>query len=319
MISQLDVAWKWRESKGLFAQSDALRVFHGPSEGLRELSRIAIEKFGSHYWIFEWERGESAVSPELRKVLERFLIGKGATSAVFLERPEKGVPADPVVLFGEPPSFLDVREGPLKFRIRFLGTRHPGLFLDHQPRREWLCKNAHGMKVLNTFAYTGSLSVAAGVGGASHVTTLDLSKPTLKWAEENWSLNDLSTDRARFIHGDYFEWLPRLKREIAAGADPFDCVVLDPPSFSRGKKGSFSTSKDLEKLHELAFDVLKPGGVLVTSINSENVSWLAFEKDVQSSARGLKYSVISKITAPETFPKATYLKGWILKRSPATS
>ena len=93
-------------------------------------------------------------------------------------------------------------------------------------------------------------------------------------------------------------------------------MILDPPSFSRGKKGSFSTSKDLVRLHELAFDVLKPGGVLVTSINSENVSWGTFEKEVTAAARGVKYSVVSRITAPETFPKATYLKGWILRLKP---
>ena len=63
-----------------------------------------------------------------------------------------------------------------------------GLFLDHRPLRAWLEKNARGWRVLNTFAYTGSLSVAAGLGGASHATTLDLSGATLRWARENQAL-----------------------------------------------------------------------------------------------------------------------------------
>src|SRR6202041_44691 len=142
--------------------------------------------------------------------------------------------------------------------------KHPGLFLDHAPLRAWLKENSKGLNVLNTFAYTGSLSVAAGVGGAKKVTTLDLSRPTLEWARENWELNRLAEKNSDFIFGDYFEWIPRLAKKNQL----FDCVILDPPSFSRGKKGGFSTTKDLRTLHELALDCVAPEGVLVTSINS---------------------------------------------------
>jgi 23S rRNA (cytosine1962-C5)-methyltransferase len=179
-------------------------------------------------------------------------------------------------------------------------------------------ERARGWKVLNTFAYTGSLSVAAGLGGAEHVTTLDLSKPTVRWAQDNWELNGLAADRGRFISGDVFEWLPRLGREGRL----FDAIILDPPSFSRGNKGSFSTSKDLTMLHRLAMELLAERGTLITSINSANVSWAQYEKDVLSAARelGHEYEVLSRIDLPETFPtplsqpQARYLKGWILRR-----
>lgn len=317
--AELERAWAFREKKGILSQLQAVRVFHGPGEGTGALSRIAIDRFGEHFWMTEWESGKEALTPAILSEMTRFLESKGAKSVVALFRPEKGkLPEEPRVLAGDPPrERFDVDEEGAKFKIQLLGARHPGLFLDHLPLRRWLRAEMRGKKVLNTFAYTGSLSVAAGLGGAAHVTTLDLSNPTVRWAEENWKLNSLPAESARFISGDYFEWLPRLKRE----GKKFDCVILDPPSFSRGTKGNFSTAKDLVRLHELALDVLEPRGVLATSINSANISRERYEEEIGDALRSRKRSaeVIEEISQPETFPARTpeqrYLKGWILRIS----
>jgi 23S rRNA (cytosine1962-C5)-methyltransferase len=204
-----------------------------------------------------------------------------------------------------------------RYRVRFLGTRHPGLFLDHAPLRQWLRANSKDRRVLNAFAYTGSLSVAAGLGGAASTVTLDLAKPAIAWARENWELNELSDTKAKFITGDVFERLPQFKRQ----AQQFDCVILDPPSFARTKRGSFSTEKDLKRLHTLAMAVLAPGGILVTSINSENVSREKFEAEVFSAVRETmrRAEVLWKINLPESFPTRPgceedyYLKGLVLR------
>ena len=319
--AELQAAWLLREKLGVFSSSDAIRVFHGPGEGSGALLGIAIERFGEHYWITEWEK-----CPKLEIVAD-FLRSHGARSAVRLFRPPKGVPANPDVLFGEPPQGrFSIRESGAIYRVQFLGTKHPGLFLDHAPLREWLLAGgARGLSVLNSFAYTGSLSVAAGLGGASRVTTLGLSKPAIEWARENWQSNGLPAGRGEFIFGDYFEWMQRLEKKKRL----FDCVIVDPPSFSRGKKGSFSTSKDLEKLHELAFGILSPGGLLVTSINSAGVTRKKYFYDVHSAARSRsrKIEIIHEIELPATFPirpgaesgpgsgpeADRYLKGWILR------
>lgn len=325
-MSELENAWSWREQRGMFEGNGAVRVFHGPGEGSGPLAHFAIDRFadsagrGEHYWITRWEKAY-----ESRAALESilgFFESKGAASAVALSRPEKGVPEEPQALLGEAPrERFEISELGARYWIQCLGARHPGLFLDHLPLRRWLRERARGWSVLNTFAYTGSLSVAAGLGGASHVTTLDLSNPTVSWAEANWKLNGLEPGSARFISGDVFEWLPRLRRE----GRRFDCVILDPPSFSRGKKGMFSTSKDLARLHEAAMDVLAEGGILVTSINSAQISWEKYERDVLAAAREkkLRFEVLMKIDLPESFPTRLgaapggpgdrYLKGWILK------
>src|SRR6478609_4052570 len=184
-------------------------------------------------------------------------------------------------------------------------------------------QNSKGLRVLNTFAYTGSLSVAAGIGGAAHVTTLDLSKATMRWAEANGELNGLQGDRARWIAGDVFEWLPRLGKEIKQGKiSLYDMVIMDPPSFSRSEKGAFSTAKDLPQLHALALDIITPGGLLITSINSAKISWEQFEKDILHAAKqcGRQLQVLKRLEQPETFPNwlheqasERYLKGYIFR------
>jgi 23S rRNA (cytosine1962-C5)-methyltransferase len=316
----LELAWQWRERLGYFQKTQALRVFHGSGEGSGDEQNFAVDFFSDHYWVTEWQNSLSPQRSE--KVLNdivSFYRQKGARSIVGLSRPEKGVAPESRVFWGTPTAGrFEVSEGPCKILIQLEKTRHPGLFLDHEPLRRWLIQNSKGWRVLNTFAYTGSLSVAAGVGGAQEVTTLDLSKATLQWAKENFILNGLPEACQKILGGDVFEYFPRLKRE----RKQFDCIILDPPSFSHGKAGRFSTSQDLKKLHALAMDVLAEDGILITSINSANVSHKKYEADVLAAAleKKMEFQVVRQIDLPETFPTRLgqsddrYLKGWILRR-----
>lgn len=304
----------------------AQRLWFGPGEetGSEPLWQSwAIDGYGPYLWITEWEGAEPASDAVLEQVSrqsEAVYAQAGYQGAVVLRRPRQGVPALPAVLWGTVPETpLEVREGALKFVIRMLGSRHPGLFLDHRPLREWLVQSGEcrGRRVLNAFAYTGSLSIAAWAGGALEVTTQDLSKATLHWAKENAELNGISQSETRFLAGDFFEEIPRLKRK----GEKFGLILSDPPSFSRGKKGSFSTQKDLEHLHECLLSVLEPGGVLVTSINSANVSWSKYEAEIGQAARrlGIRLGEVRRIEQPESFPwsraepRSRYLKGFILR------
>ena len=324
METKLEAAWKTRAAI-LASNVGAVRVFHGPTEGVGdpELSRVAIELFsgenGAAYaWIFTWEvSGRLKLEPDTSGTIEKFLRGKGVIGAVLLERPEKSAPEDAAVFFGDLPEYLDVAEFGLTYRIRFVGTKHPGLFLDHAPLREWLILNLGPRRLLNTFSYTGSLSVAGKKGGASRVVTLDLSRPTIQWARENWELNFGKADpgptaETDFIYGDVFEWFPKLEKR----GDRFDAIILDPPSFSRSEKKIFSTAKDLVELHATAFQLLERGGLLVTSINSAAVSAEKFRSEIERAAKAEKRKLteLASLGAPSlTFPSATYLKGWVFR------
>lgn len=345
---ELERAWAWREQQGFFSDPHSpVRIFHGPTESHKDFSSVLVDRFGNHYWITErtvdevterkvsekkvtkkkLEEGIKHITHGLdwKAVLEKFLCSKGAQSAVILGRPKGKIPAEPEVFFGEPPSEGWVAsENALRFLIRFTGTRHPGLFLDHAPLREWLCANSQGERVLNAFAYTGSLSCAAGVGGAEKVVTLDLSRPSIQWAKENWKLNSLAETAADWWVEDVFSALPKIARKIKESKEQFfDSVILDPPSFSRGKKGNFSTARDLPRLHEIAFRLIRPGGRLITSINSANISKARFLSEIQSGAKsaGVKFEIEQTLGQPATFPvrddhpEDAYLKCVVLRVS----
>jgi len=331
----LERAWKFRTGSQPWEPLEhrALRLWFGPGEarGREEaaLKHWAIDGYGPYLWITEWGDGESQAVGQsqtpgmdwIHKVTEEHYRPEGYLGAVVLRRPRQGVPELPQLLWGAaPPEKFEVREGNRKFWIKLMGSCHPGLFLDHRPLRDWLEQSGEcrGRKVLNAFAYTGSLSVAAGLGGASQVTTQDLSKATLAWARENTELNGMSADLTRFLAGDFFEEVPRLKRK----GETFGVVISDPPSFSRGKKGNFSTQRDLVHLHEVLLSVTEPGGVVVSSINSANVSVQKFESDFKQAAAqlGIRISILDRIEQPASFPwqasepKSRYLKGLVVRR-----
>ncbi len=314
--SHLKFAIEWRRKLNLFEQTEALRVFYGPGESTHpELKQIAIDLFKDHLWITTWKSVSESFLLEVAKILPVILNLK-IEAIVVMDRSTVESSATVRTLLGSARiGRYSVNEFGIQYLVQMENTKHPGLFLDHAPLRQWLKTTQKNCSVLNLFAYTGSLSVAAGVGGAEKVVTLDLSKPTIEWAKENWANQKLAPEKADFIFGDALEWLPKMKKR----GDQFDTILCDPPSFSRSKNGTFSTNKDSGTLHEHIFPLLKKGGILVTSINSENYSEGKFMKDIEAAAQktGTQFRTLRTIDLPESFPTSPdlqerYLKGFYL-------
>ncbi|MFD2885277.1 class I SAM-dependent methyltransferase [Chitinophaga cymbidii] len=126
---------------------------------------------------------------------------------------------------------LIVQEDGLKFKVNLSDYLDSGLFLDHRITRHMVREEARDKKVLNLFCYTGSFSVYAAAGGAATVTSIDLSKTYLQWAEENMRLNGLfDPAKHEYIHADVLQYLDELK------LNTYDLVILDPPTFSNSKR-----------------------------------------------------------------------------------
>ena len=312
----LQAAHDFRKSNGEFAETETLRLFYGPGETSHpELKHLALDLFQDHVWITQWKPVKPEALEETLRFLKQALAGR-LRAIVLMDRSEIESDAVATPLFGTPRTErYPVKENGVPYLVQMGNAKHPGLFLDHAPLRRWLKTSQSGKSVLNLFAYTGSLSVAAGVGGAASVTTLDLSKPTIEWARENWKNAGLPEDRGDFLFGDVFEWLPKFSRRARA----FDTILCDPPSFSRSKRGTFSTQKDSKRLHEAILPLLKKCGVLVTSINSENYSERNFLKDIEAAAQSTRCElrVLSRVDLPSTFPTGLepgerYLKGFFL-------
>ena len=309
----MKTSFDWRKKLGLLENTETLRIYYDPAT-------IAIDLFQEHAWITQWGNLRANVLPSAIEFLKELSPwGKKIESIVLMDRSQVASSSEVQTLWGTPPAHrFSVHENGIPYLIQLNQGKHPGLFLDHAPLRQWLAQTQSHKRVLNLFSYTGSLSVAAGRAGADHVTTLDLSKSTIEWAEENWNKAALDPENARFIYGDVFEWLPKFIKKN----EQYDTILCDPPSFSRSKSGVFSTNKDSQRLHELILPLLRVGGILVTSINSENYPEQAFLRDIHyaSEKTGASLQVLKRIDLPESFATSTkdlnerYLKGFYLIR-----
>ena len=158
------------------------------------------------------------------------------------------------------------QESEIKYEMRADSGQSYGLFLDQRLQRQWVLANAKGKEVLNLFAYTCGFSVAAALGGAIQVTSVDTNKNVLNWGRKNFEVNSLDPATHRFLLRDSIDFLD----QCAKKETKFDLIICDPPSFSRGEKGVFKIENSLEALLKKCLSCLKPGGDLLFSTNFEN-------------------------------------------------
>ena len=187
---------------------------------------------------------------------------------------------------------LIVEENGLKFIVNLSDYLDTGLFLDHRVTRQKIGNEAMGKNVLNLFAYTGSFSVYAAAGGAAQVTTIDLSKTYLSWAERNMVLNGFTNNvQYSFVHADVMQYL----NQIPPGN--LDIIVMDPPTFSNSKRMDdfLDIQRDHVSMINQCVTALRPGGVLYFSTNSKK-----FNLDVANIKAG-SVKDITRATTPFDF------------------
>jgi 23S rRNA (cytosine1962-C5)-methyltransferase len=158
---------------------------------------------------------------------------------------------------------MTVHEAGLRFKVNLSDYLDTGLFLDHRITRGMVREEAQDKQVLNLFCYTGSFSVYAAAGGARSVTSVDLSKTYLAWAEDNMRLNEFDMRAHHFVHADVLQYLDTL------APDTFDLVVVDPPTFSNSKrmKDFLDIQRDHVSMLNKVLHATKPGGVVYFSNN----------------------------------------------------
>jgi 23S rRNA (cytosine1962-C5)-methyltransferase len=152
----------------------------------------------------------------------------------------------------------------------------PGLFLDQGRQRRWvyeLCREGEVQSILNLFAYTGGFSVAAALGGAKEVVSVDLSKKYLEWIKRNFALNNLTPEKFEFWSVDSQRFLEGSVRRNRK----FDLVVCDPPSFSRSPDGVFQVEKAYSRLIELSLGSLNADGLMQFSCNYQKWTIVDFQ------------------------------------------
>jgi len=215
---------------------------------------------------------------------------------VFLKIRRKQKNTDQYEKQGDSGRFHVVEEGGCKFWVNFEDYLDTGLFLDHRPIRMLIQQQAKGKRFLNLFAYTGSASVHAAVGGAVSSVTVDMSNTYLDWAKRNFDLNGIRGDH-KLLRANCLTWLA--EQAATKPAPQFDLIFLDPPTFSNSKKmdDAFDVQNDHVPLLKNAAALLAPGGALYFSTNFRR-----FKMDTAALA-GLHIEDISASTIPEDFAR----------------
>lgn len=233
--------------------------------------------------------------------LEKELCSLGVP--VFHKSLEKSQKEAPVQIAGpEWPLQFTVTEQGVHFKIDMTAGYSQGIFLDQRDHRRKVRERCSpGMRILNTFAYTGAFSVYAALGGA-RTTTLDLAQPCLDWAKENFKLNNIDPDTQYFCKGDVRHWLERFARQ----GRTFHGIILDPPTFSRDDRGRiFRVESHYGDLVSLARECLEPGGWMLCTCNCRKLSHEDFRKMVAQAVPGFK---LTHDPMPADFTGEDYLK-----------
>jgi 23S rRNA (cytosine1962-C5)-methyltransferase len=216
-------------------------------------------------------------------------------------------------LAGEPVERVRILENGVPFWVAPAGGQKTGFFLDQRGSRRLVRECALGRRVLNAFAYTGSFSVCALLGGAVRADSIDTSASALALAKENFELNGLSSESGLFYAADVFEFL-------RAPALDHDFIILDPPAFAKKRTDVVAGCRGYKDINRLALQRVRAPGLVLTFSCSHFVDETLFQQVVFQAAHeaGRRVRIIQRhrqafdhpvnIYQPET----AYLKGFLL-------
>ena len=221
---------------------------------------------------------------------------------------------------GETPpgsTVTEICENGIYYRVDVENGQKTGFFLDQKYNRLAIAKLAKGKRVLDCFTHTGSFALNAAMGGAAHVTAVDISASAIEMAKANAQRNGLS-DRMDFVVADVFDLLPEL---IAKGKAPYDFIILDPPAFTKSRKTVGSAQRGYKEINLRALRLLPRGGYFVTASCSHFMPSELFVKMLRSAAldAGVELRQIeARQQAPDhpilwNVPETDYLKFYIFQ------
>lgn len=253
----------------LCAENDVFRVVSEQGDGL---PGVVLDRYGQYAVL-------AVTSPAAEAEAQRiaaFLVERGALG-VYLKRRERRdlrravatelAPNRPSAGV-EAPSPLLVHEGSLQVRCELADGLSTGLFIDQRDNRAKVRELSRGKQVLNLFSYTCSFSVAAALGGASKVVSVDLGGRALERGRANFEANGLEPAAHDFVQGDAV----RFVRGAVKHGRRFDLIVLDPPSFGSVGRATFRFERDIGGVMADCLRLLTPGGTLLCVTNHKKTS-----------------------------------------------
>ncbi len=270
------------------ANIECFRLYDWDSKEIR----IVVDWYAGHLVVAEYERRQTgpeylpqmaqAAAEALNVPWEKVHIRKRHTKTA--EGPRYG-------RLAERGERIEVKEGELKFLVNLSDYLDTGLFSDHRRTREIIRGLAKGRDFLNLFAYTGSFTCAAALGGARSTVTVDRSQTYVNWARDNLELNGLMNERHKLVQSDVMRYLARAEKE----KKQFDLALIDPPSFykEQSKGIDFDINRDHPHLIEKVLRLMRPGTDIFFSTNHQSF---------EPRFAGLEVKKIISLT-PKTIPE----------------
>lgn len=284
--------------------TDAFRLLHG--EGDR-LPGVVCDVYGRHAVIQQDGGGARALAPLVVPSLIEALRTLGVEHV--LERQGRGEEKKVVALVGLLPSEpVLVTERGMQLAVNLVTGQKTGMFLDHRESRARVRELSRHQRVLNLYSYTGGFSVAAALGGARSVTSVDVAPAAVDLARDNFAHNQLAVPHEA-VCSDVMEFL-------ASDADDYDLVVADPPSFAPNETSVARAQQSYAALHRASLARVADGGLYLAASCSSHISREMFEQTLLQAAResGHVLQVLERSGAPFdhprllAFPEGDYLK-----------
>lgn len=281
--------WKRRVQRALALRRELVqgttgyRLLHGEADGL---PGVVADLYDRWVVLKLYSAGltphRGRIVEALREALGGELAGVYGRDEIPHDEEDEGSAPEGRVLWGEePPELIAIDEHGMKMLVDVRHGQKTGTFLDQRENRLLVRGLARGRaEALNCFSYTGGFSVAAALGGARHVVSVDVDKDAIALARDNFRQNGLDPADHAFAAEDAFELLARYKRE----GRRFDLVVCDPPAFAKSQKAVEAALAGYASLNRAALAVLAPGGLLVTASCSARVSADQFYDAVREAA-----------------------------------
>lgn len=312
-------AWSARQPLLRSGKLTACRLFHGVGDGVDGL----VVELLNDVLVVQTHPGHGLPTNErLRPMIDRLRreVGARAVYHKIFVSDRAQAPADIAAMHADAKPWIGeavepeivVREDDVQFVTRPYDGFSVGLFLEHRDNRKRIRSLAAGRRVLNLFGYTCSFSVAAAMGGAAHVSSVDASKRYLEWGKRNFEVNGVSIAGHLFFCSDTIEFYDQARRQ----GRRYDLVILDPPTFSRLRRPrrTLVLDEQLAALVTGAVDLLDPGGILLLATNCRQIGLDRLEREIRAAAGSRGCTIIERPLLPADFPgDADYSKTVITK------
>ncbi|EIQ81729.1 UNVERIFIED_CONTAM: class I SAM-dependent rRNA methyltransferase [Streptococcus canis] len=297
-----------------FAQSDMTNAYRLFNQEGDDFGGVTVDLY-KDFALFSWYN--AFVYDKKEMIMEAFQQVFPEVKGAYEKCRFKGPAVESAHLYGEQAQeTFSILENGVAYQVFLNDGLMTGIFLDqHDVRRALVDGLALGKSLLNMFSYTAAFSVAAAIGGAIETTSVDLAKRSRELSLAHFEQNRLDLASHHFVVMDVFEYFKYAKRKKLT----FDVIVIDPPSFARNKKQTFSVSKDYHKLITEALDILNPKGTIIASTNAANMTVSQFKKQIIKGfgSRRPESMTLQQLPSDFTINKAdersNYLKVFTIK------